>query len=65
MEGGQPSIHAHGVAGDQSFQTFGGHILKTSVSTGSLEVLIIPHDKLFERKHDDSIGTDVLDIQTP
>jgi predicted DNA-binding protein with PD1-like motif len=62
---GKPSIHAHGVAGDQSFQTFGGHILKATVNTGSLEILIIPHDKPFERKHDDSIGADVLEIQAP
>jgi uncharacterized protein len=56
------SIHAHGVAGDKTFQTYGGHILEAQVSTGSLEVLIIVHPAHFERKQDPTIGADVLDI---
>ena len=58
----KPSIHAHGVVGDEKFNGHAGHILDATVSTGSLEILIIPHDKKFERKQDPSIGANVLDI---
>lgn len=60
---GQPSIHAHGVAGDQSFRAYAGHILKASVGTGSLEIMITVHDKKFERSKDEKIGADVLDVE--
>lgn len=56
------SIHAHGVVADKTFQAFGGHILKATVGTGSVEILITVHDKPFERKKDDSIGADVLSL---
>jgi len=56
------SIHAHGVVADKTFQAFGGHILDATVGTGSVEILITPHDKVFERKKDESIGADVLSI---
>jgi predicted DNA-binding protein with PD1-like motif len=59
----KPSIHAHGVAGDNTFQTFGGHILKATVSTGSVEIFITSHDKRFVRKRDESLGADVLQLE--
>ena len=58
----QISIHAHGVAGDKSFQTYGGHILGATVGTGSLEILVTVHDKAFEREKDEALGADVLNI---
>lgn len=58
------SIHAHGVVGDKNFQSFAGHILKGTVSTGSVEIMLIPHDKRFERKKDEAIGADVLRIRS-
>ena len=57
------SIHAHGVVTDQSFQAFGGHLLQAVVGTGSVEILIIVHDKSFERKKDESLGADVLRLE--
>ena len=57
-----PSIHAHGVVADKTFQAFGGHILNATVGTGSVEILITLHDKPFERKKDDAIGADVLSL---
>jgi predicted DNA-binding protein with PD1-like motif len=60
---GQPSIHSHGVAGDKSFNAYAGHILSATVSTGSLEIMLMIHDKRFERKKDESIGADVLEIE--
>ncbi|HTF18360.1 MAG TPA: PPC domain-containing DNA-binding protein [Chryseolinea sp.] len=59
---GKPSIHAHGVVGDQSFETHSGHILKGTVSTGSVEIVITVHNKRFERRRDETLGADVLDI---
>jgi len=60
---GKPSIHSHGVGGDKSFQAYGGHILSTTVSTGSVEIMIIIHDKPFQRKKDEALGADILEIE--
>ena len=59
---GKASIHSHGVVGDKTFQAFAGHILGAIVGTGSVEILLTIHDKPFERKKDEAIGADVLDI---
>jgi hypothetical protein len=59
----KPSIHAHGVVGDKTFQAYGGHILKARVSTGSLEITILVHDKRLERKRDETLGADVLSLE--
>jgi predicted DNA-binding protein with PD1-like motif len=59
---GKVSIHTHGVVGDRDFRAFAGHILSGSVSTGSLEVMITPHDKKLERRKDEQLGANVLDI---
>jgi predicted DNA-binding protein with PD1-like motif len=59
---GEVSIHAHGVAGDKTFHTYGGHILDAQVSTGSVEILITLHPQRLERKRDEALGADVLDI---
>lgn len=61
-QNGKVSIHTHGVVGDKKFNAYAGHILSGTVSTGSLEVMIIPHDKKLERKFDDKLGANVLDI---
>jgi len=61
---GKPSIHAHGVISDKTFQAYGGHILKADVSTGSLEIMLTIHDKAFQRKHDPGLGADILDLHS-
>ena len=58
----KPSIHAHGVVADKTFQAFGGHILNAKVSTGSLEIHIQVHDNKLIREKDESIGADVLQL---
>ena len=60
---GAPSVHAHGVVSDNFFQSYGGHILNAVVSTGSVEILLIPHDKKLTRKEDERIGADVLQLE--
>jgi predicted DNA-binding protein with PD1-like motif len=60
---GKPSIHAHGVVANRDFNCYGGHILSGTVSTGSLEILVIVHGKQLQRKHDTTIGADVLQVK--
>jgi len=56
------SIHTHGVVGDRDFNAYAGHILSATVSTGSLEVMITPHDKKLERKFEEPLGANVLQL---
>ncbi|GAB7547609.1 PPC domain-containing DNA-binding protein [Cupriavidus ulmosensis] len=59
---GKPSIHAHGVAGDKTFDTYGGHILAMEVGTGSLEVTVTVYPQQLERAIDPKIGANVLGL---
>lgn len=58
------AIHAHGVVGDKNFQSFAGHILAATVGTGSVEIMVIPHDQRLFREKDERIGADVLMIHS-
>lgn len=60
---GKPSIHAHGVAGDSRFDTYGGHILSMEVGTGSLEVTVTAYPQQLERGVDPKIGANVLGLR--
>jgi predicted DNA-binding protein with PD1-like motif len=57
---GKPAIHAHGVAGDESFRTFGGHLLALEVGRGSLEICVTVIPARLERAVDQDIGANVL-----
>lgn len=59
---GEPSIHAHGTAGDDSFRTFGGHLLALEVGRGSLEISIVVIPTRLERAVDPGIGANVLQL---
>jgi uncharacterized protein len=59
---GKPSIHAHGIAGDKNFNTYGGHLLDLEVGTGSMEITLLIHSKRLERGIDPCIGANVLGI---
>jgi predicted DNA-binding protein with PD1-like motif len=59
---GKPSIHSHATAGDENFQSFGGHVLNAAVTMGSLEIMLVIHDKRLERRNDE-LGGDVLEIR--
>jgi hypothetical protein len=59
---GEPSIHAHGTAGDDSFLTFGGHLLALKVGRGSLEVIVTVIPTRLERAVDPGIGANVLQL---
>lgn len=58
------SIHAHGVASDAGFATYGGHILEATVSTGSVEIFISTNDKILQRHKEDPPGANVLQLGT-
>ncbi|WP_134091541.1 PPC domain-containing DNA-binding protein [Olivibacter sp. XZL3] len=60
---GKPSIHLHGVVAGKDFKAYGGHILDGTVGTGSLEIMIIPHEKKFERVFEEDLGADVLHLK--
>ena len=57
------SIHVHGVATDEKFNAFGGHILSLHVGTGSMEIYVTLNDKKLERKVEQPLNTNVLQIK--
>lgn len=63
-QGDSVSIHSHGVASDENFRTYGGHILDATVSTGSVEILVTTHDRILQRHKEDPPGANVLQLGT-
>lgn len=59
----KPSLHIHGVVTDATFKATGGHLLAATVSTGSLEITVIVHNKKLERKMEEPLGANVLQLQ--
>jgi predicted DNA-binding protein with PD1-like motif len=57
-----PSIHVHGVATDDKFDAYGGHLLSLFVGTGSMEIYITVHDKKLERKIEQPLNANVLQL---
>jgi len=59
---GKPSLHTHGVVTDKDFNAHGGHMLAATVGTGSVEILITPHDKKLSRVTEQPLGANVLNL---
>lgn len=59
-QNGKPSVHTHGVVTGSDFTAHGGHILKATVSTGSVEIMVTVHDKKLERIKEEKLGANVL-----
>lgn len=57
-----PSIHVHGVATDDKFNAYGGHILSLHVGTGSMEIYITVNDQKLERKVEQPLNANVLQL---
>lgn len=57
-----PSIHIHGIATDEKFDSYGGHILSLKVGTGSMEIYITLNDKKLERKIEQPLNANVLQL---
>lgn len=60
---GKPSLHAHGVVAGKDFKAYAGHILEAEVGTGSVEITIVLHDKKLERKMNEDLGANVLELE--
>jgi len=58
----KPSLHVHGVATDQNFQAYGGHVLSMTVGTGSMEITVIVHNQMLERKIEQPLNANVLQL---
>lgn len=54
------SIHAHGVIGDKKCRAYGGHMLTAVVGKGTLEIMILVHDRRLERVKDPQLGANVI-----
>lgn len=59
---GKPSLHIHGVATDKNFKAYGGHLLELTVGTGSMEITVIVHDRKLERKVEQPLNANVLQL---
>ncbi|MFD1604448.1 PPC domain-containing DNA-binding protein [Flavobacterium artemisiae] len=59
---GSPSLHIHGVATDKDFNAFGGHILALTVGTGSMEIYITTYNEKLERKTEQPLNANVLQL---
>lgn len=57
-----PSLHMHGVATDENFQAFGGHLLALLVGTGSMEITVLVHPDKLERKVEQPLNANVLQL---
>lgn len=60
--GNKPSIHMHGVATDDKFDAYGGHILGLKVGTGSMEIYITMNPEKLERKIEQPLNANVLQL---
>lgn len=59
---GKPSLHIHGVATDDKFDAYGGHILALKVGTGSMEIYITLNQNKLERKIEQPLNANVLQL---
>lgn len=59
---GKASLHIHGVATDEDFKAYGGHLLELTVGTGSMEITVLVHDKKLERKVEQPLNANVLQL---
>ena len=60
--GTKPSLHIHGIATDDKFDAYGGHILSLKVGTGSMEIYITVNDQKLERKIEQPLNANVLQL---
>jgi len=59
---GKASLHTHGIVTDKEFKSYGGHMLAAIVGTGSVEIMIIVHDKPLDRIMEQPLGANVLSL---
>jgi predicted DNA-binding protein with PD1-like motif len=59
---GKASLHIHGVVTGKDFKAHGGHLLKATVGTGSLEIMFTLHDNQLKRIKEEPLGANVLQL---
>ncbi|QRR04075.1 DNA-binding protein [Dyadobacter sandarakinus] len=57
------SLHTHGIVTDKKFNAFGGHMLGATVGTGSVEIMVVVHDRQLERVMEEPLGANVLSLE--
>lgn len=58
----EPSIHVHGIATDDKFNAYGGHILALKVGTGSMEIYVTTYANKLQRKVEQPLNANVLQL---
>jgi predicted DNA-binding protein with PD1-like motif len=58
----KPSLHIHGIATDDKFDAYGGHILGLKVGTGSMEIYITVNQQKLQRKIEQPLNANVLQL---
>lgn len=58
----KPAIHAHATAAGRDFKAVGGHLLGLTVGRGSFEITLTVHGPRLERRFEDDIGANVLQL---
>lgn len=61
---GKPSLHIHGVATDADFKAYGGHVLAMTVGTGSMEITVTVLNEKLERKVEQPLNANVLQLDS-
>lgn len=59
---GKPSLHIHGIATDRKFKAYGGHLLALVVGTGSMEITVLVHGQELQRKVEQPLNANVLQL---
>jgi predicted DNA-binding protein with PD1-like motif len=62
---GKPSLHIHGLLTEKDFKAYGGHLLAAEVGTGSVEITMLVNDQKLERKMEQPLGANVLNLNNP
>jgi predicted DNA-binding protein with PD1-like motif len=59
----KPFLHIHTTISNEELQCFGGH-LKSGIVAATLEIVLEKLDSSIERKMDDEVGLNLLDLQS-
>jgi predicted DNA-binding protein with PD1-like motif len=58
----KPAIHAHATGAGRDFTAVGGHVLGLVVGRGSFEMTVNVYDRRLERRFEEDIGANVLQL---
>jgi uncharacterized protein len=58
----KPAVHAHATGAGRDFTAVGGHVLGLVVGRGSFEMTVNVYNQRLERRFEDDIGANVLQL---